>query len=279
MSIQRPKGAAGCLLIAGILLLCAERTFSQVSVIGELSQDREARPGESYNGSILVKNDSDEPQEAKVYQTDYLFFSDGTNNYAEPGSTPRSNARWVSYSPSLLLIPPQATVTVNYSVAVPDTTGGKTLTGSYWSMLMVEGIAKESPESSVRAKSKNPEMGVRQTLRYGIQIATHIAGSGTRSIKFVSAKLVRGSRGETSLQVDLEDDGTLGFRPDVYVELFDGKGVSKGKFPGHRYRMYPGTSVRQMIELSGIAKGTYKALVVVDAGGDDVYGAQYTLDF
>ncbi|HTY57622.1 MAG TPA: hypothetical protein VMF59_02355 [Bacteroidota bacterium] len=279
MSIQRPKGAAGCLLIAGILLLCAERTFSQVSVIGELSQDREARPGESYNGSILVKNDSDEPQEAKVYQTDYLFFSDGTNNYAEPGSTPRSNARWVSYSPSLLLIPPQATVTVNYSVAVPDTTGGKTLTGSYWSMLMVEGIAKESPESSVRAKSKNPEMGVRQTLRYGIQIATHIAGSGTRSIKFVSAKLVRGSRGETSLQVDLEDDGTLGFRPDVYVELFDGKGISKGKFPGHRYRMYPGTSVRQMIELSGIAKGTYKALVVVDAGGDDVYGAQYTLDF
>jgi hypothetical protein len=34
-----------------------------------------------------------------------------------------------------------------------------------------------------------------------------------------------------------------------------------------------------MIELNGIGAGTYKALVVVDAGGDDVFGAQYTLDF
>ncbi|HMK39193.1 MAG TPA: hypothetical protein VK569_07610, partial [Bacteroidota bacterium] len=137
---------------------------------------------------------------------------------------------------------------------------------------------RESPESSLPQKNKKAEMGVRQTLRYGIQIATHITGTGTRSIKFSQAKLVRGTGGETLLQFDLEDDGTLGFRPEVSVELFDGKGVSKGKFAGHSYRMYPGTSVRQLIELKGIAPGSYKALVVVDAGGDDVYGAQYTLD-
>lgn len=266
-------------LIAALFIACAPGAPAQVSIIGDLSQDHDGRPGESYNGSILVKNDSNEPQEAKIYQTDYLFSWDGTNDYAEAGTTPRSNARWVSYSPSFLVIPPQGSVTVNFTVAVPKTPDGKELVGTYWSMLMVEGIARESPESTLAKKNRKPEMGVRQTLRYGIQIATHIEGTGKRSIRFIQAKLVRGERGESLLQVDLEDNGTLGFKPDVYVELFDGKGVSQGKFPGQRYRLYPGTSVRQTIGLKGIGTGTYKALVVVDAGGDDVYGAQYTLEF
>jgi hypothetical protein len=34
-----------------------------------------------------------------------------------------------------------------------------------------------------------------------------------------------------------------------------------------------------MIDLSNVSVGTYKAMVVVDAGGDDVYGAEYTLKF
>jgi hypothetical protein len=34
-----------------------------------------------------------------------------------------------------------------------------------------------------------------------------------------------------------------------------------------------------MIELNKDLKGTYKALVVVDAGGDNVYAADYTLKF
>ena len=68
-------------------------------------------------------------------------------------------------------------------------------------------------------------------------------------------------------------------RPDVYVELFNEQGASLGKFSGLKYRIYPGTSVRQLIDVSTVPKGTYKALIVVDAGGDDVFGAQYTLKF
>ncbi len=279
MRIQVRAAAFLALLLPVLVLIYTGNALAQVSIIGDLSQDHDARPGESYSGSILVKNDTEEPQEAKLYQTDYLFSFEGTSNYADAGSTPRSNARWVSFSPSSLVIPPQGIVTVNYTVAVPESLAGKPLAGSYWSMLMVEGISKESPESSLPEKKNKPQMGVRQTLRYGIQIASHIAGTGTKSIKFIDARLVRGARGETLLQVDLEDNGTLWFRPDVYVELFDGKGISKGKFPGQTYRMYPGTSVRQMIALAGIAKGTYKALVVVDAGGESVFGAQYTLEF
>jgi hypothetical protein len=256
------------------LLFTTGIVSAQISIIGELSQDREARPGEQYEGTIIVRNDTDEPQEAKVYQTDYLFFSDGTNRYDEPGSHRRSNASWVTFSPTYVTLPPQATVNVSFSVKVPQPSANS-LTGSFWSMLMVEGISKSSAESSRR--DRKAEMGITQAIRYGIQIATHIAGTGVRTIEFKNPKVVsKGSDGKV-FQIDVVNTGDLGMRPEVYVELFNGAGISQGKFPGVRYRLYPGTSVRQTIDLTGVPRGEYKALVVVDAGGDDVFGAQYTL--
>jgi hypothetical protein len=258
------------------LVLTTAAAVAQVSVIGELSQDREARPGESYTGVIIVRNDTNEPQEAKVYQTDYLFHYSGTNSYGEPGSHARSNAKWITFSPAYILLPPQATAAVNYSVTVPQETQ---LVGTYWSMLMVEAIPRGSPESTLPRADKKAEMGIVQTIRYGIQIVTHIANTGTKKINFVGVQLVPKEKSGRILQVDIENTGEIGIRPDVYVELFDEKGVSRGKFPGTRYRIYPGTSIRQQIDLSSVAPGTYKALIVVDAGGDDVFGGQYTLRF
>lgn len=265
-------------LLTAVLLLFPLCLKAQVSVIGELSRDKEAKPGEHYEGVITLRNDTNEPQEAKVYQTDYMFYRDGTNNYADPGTLPRSNAKWVTFSPSYLVVPPQATVTINYAVTVPPDTPEMKLVGSYWSMLMVEGIQKGSVESALPRDPKKTQMGIRQTVRYGIQIATHVAGTGAIKVDFLDAKLVS-REGKRFLQVDLENSGDLWMRPDVYVELFDETGASQGKFPGVRFRMYPGTSVRQMIELNKDLKGTYKALVVVDAGGDNVYAADYTLKF
>ncbi|MBM4162371.1 MAG: hypothetical protein FJ217_14880 [Ignavibacteria bacterium] len=264
--------------LSAVMLLCYFAQ-AQVSVIGELSHDREAKPGERYEGVIVIRNDTNEQQEAKVYQTDYMFYRDGTNNYADPGTLPRSNAMWVTFSPSYLTVPPQGTVTINYAVAVPASTDDRRLNGSYWSMLMVEGIPKGSAESALPRDPKKTQMGIRQTIRYGIQIATHIAQTGTKTVGFLDTKLVTKEDGKRFLQVDLENTGDLFMRPEVYVELFNEQGVSQGKFSGVRFRMYPGTSVRQMIDLSTVAAGTYKALVVVDAGGDDIYGAEYTLKF
>jgi hypothetical protein len=259
--------------------LCFAAAFSQVSVIGDLSNDKDAKPGERYDGSIMVKNDSEEPAEVKVYQTDYLFACDGTNNYADPGTTARSNAKWVTFNPSFFTVPPRSTATVNYTVQVPLDAAEKKLVGSYWSMLMIEGIAKGSAESAIQKDNKKPQMGIRQTIRYGVQVATHIAQTGTKKIDFLDAKLVTKDDGKKLLQVDIGNSGEVWVRPTMYVELFDDKGVSKGKFPGVAYRLYPGTSVRQMIDLSSVAKGLYKALVVIDAGGEDAYGAEYNLKF
>jgi hypothetical protein len=256
----------------------AYRTAAQVSVVGGLSYDRVARAGERYEGSFVVRNDSEEKQEAKIYQRDYSFSSDGTNNYGDPGKLPRSNASWMKFSPSYLLLPPKGSATVSYSVALPVDSAGKKLTGSYWSMIMVEAIPIGSPESSIRRDTLT-QAAFFQTVRYGVQIATHIGNTGTRSVRFLDARLLGGEGGDRTLQIDIENTGDLWMRPDVAVELFDPNGKSAGKFEGGKFRIYPGTSVRQAIGLKGIKAGVYKALVVVDAGGQDVFGAQYTLQF
>ncbi|HEY6953572.1 MAG TPA: hypothetical protein VI758_14285, partial [Bacteroidota bacterium] len=164
--------------------------------------------------------------------------------------------------------------------SIPQESQNRKLVGTYWSMLMVEGIQKGSAESALPQKDKKAQMGIMQTIRYGIQIATTIAKTGTKMVRFVGATIVTKADGKKALQIDIENTGDLGMRPEMYVELLNDRGVSLGKFSGVRYRMYPGTSVRQLIDVSSVAKGSYKALVVVDAGGDDgVFGAQYTLKF
>ncbi len=258
-----------------VMLLAATLT-AQVSVVGELSQDKDVKPGESYSGIIKVRNDTNEPQEAKVYQTDYSFQCDGSNNYGDPGTLPRSNAKWIAFSPSFLTIPPLATMSVNYTVTVPKDMPSDTLVGTYWSMLMVEGIQKGSAESSVPQKDKKAQMGIMQTIRYGIQIATSIANTGQKKIEFLAVGLDT-TGGKRSLRIDIKNTGDNGMRPDVTLELFDQQGTQVGKFTGVKYRIYPGTSVRQSIDVGSVPHGTYKALVVVDAGGDDIFGGQYTL--
>lgn len=251
---------------------------AQIAVVGDLSNDRLTVPGEQYEGIISVHNDTQVPQEAKVYQRDYTFQADGTNIYGEPGSHPRSNARWITFTPARLVIPPGGTTDVYFTVNVPIDTSGA-ISGSFWSMLMVEGIPDDSPESSLHPIGAPPDMGVRQTIRYGIQIASHIQNTARKDMKLVDPKVISSGDEGYMLQVDIENTGNAWMRPEVYVDLFDAQGVKTGRYSGNRYRIYPGTSVRQNIPLTSVRPGTYKALVVIDDGGSDIFGAQYTLQF
>jgi hypothetical protein len=220
----------------------------------------------------VIQNPDKKTQEAKVYQTDYLFYADGRILYGDPGKIKRSNAGWISYSPKRLTIPPKENVGVQYTVKVPD---DKTLTGTYWSIFMVEGIPEGSPESST-GDGKNVSMGVRQVFRYAIQVVTHIDDTGKRSLKFISTKL-RKKGVKQYLELAAENDGERWLRSAIWVELYDLSGKYFGKFEGERLRLYPGTSVRYTIDLSSVPNNTYKALVVIDCGGSDIFGAKFNL--
>jgi hypothetical protein len=260
-----------------VLLFCLimpSVSVAGVSVPGGLTYEKEAPPGGTYKGAIQLINTGEGPQEVKIYQTDYLFYSDGSNIYGEPGKDARSNADWITFSPRRLTIPPKGASQVNYTLEVP---GDKALVGTYWSMLMVEGISSSSPEA-VKKEKGIISMGISQVIRYGLQMITQIGDTGARKLKFLKTRLLKEDK-ERILQLDIENIGERLLRPALWAELYDEKGKSIGKFEGGKLGVYPATSVRFRIDLSQVPKGKYKALVVADCGGDDLFGATYTLKF
>ncbi|MDQ7826691.1 MAG: hypothetical protein RDV48_28065 [Candidatus Eremiobacteraeota bacterium] len=258
-------------LILLFIVLTATCSWARVAVVGNLTHDHDAKPGDSYDGMIICRNDGDTPSDVKVYQTDYQFFYDGRNTYGEAGKMARSNAKWISISPMRLTVAPKETAAINYTITVPK---DDALNGSYWSMIMVEPIAETAPE--VSPEKGKIKVGLQTIVRYGIQISTNIADSGEKKLRFIDKQLVLKDN-QVALQLDLENNGERTLIPAVWTELYSGSGAYVGRFESGKYRIYPGCSVRHLIDLSGVPKGDYKALVVADNGDENVFGAEYNI--
>lgn len=142
---------------------------------------------------------------------------------------------------------------------------------------MVEGISEQSAESILNPDSEEPEFGIMQVTRYGIQVATHIAQTGESALEIQKTDLLKTDSGDTVMHMNILNDGDLMVRPDVWVEVYDPAGEPVGRFEGSPNRLYPGTSIRQQIALGSLPPGSYRALVIMDAGDDAVFGAEYDL--
>jgi hypothetical protein len=262
------------ILAFAVGLICVSAvSHAAIIVTGSLTHEYEVAPGGSYEGSIDVLNQGNGAQEVKAYQTDYSFSADGKVLYGDPGILPRSNARWIVVSPRQFTIPPNEIVTVRFTVQVPNDAGMK---GTYWSVVMVEPVSPGSPESSASGPKKDTGVGISQVLRYAVQIVTHIGASGSRQLKFSQLQLAA-EKDTRVLLVDVQNTGERWLRGTMWVDLYDSGGKHLAKIDGGRQRMYPGTSVRFSVDLVGVQPATYKALIVVDCGGDDVFGANVNL--
>lgn len=264
---------------ARILLLCcalaaptAAFATVDVTIIGGLSREATLLPGESSEGKILVHNNTDAPKPVKVYQTDYRHYCDGSNHYEDPGTVKRSNAAWVTVRPQQLTIPPDEEGTIYYTVQVPN---DASLVGTYWSLLMVEPLADDSPEV-ISSDDGQPRVAIRTIMRYGIQMVTHIGRTGEYSMQFAGKQLVADDSLRV-LEVDIENTGHRWLSPAVWAELYDADGASLGRFEGQRLHIFPECSARFRINLTEVPPATYNALIVADNGDDHVFGTQAKL--
>ncbi len=257
-----------------LLMACAavapSPAYAQIAVLTNTVEERIAGRGEGYRGSIIVLNTTGVEQRVRIYQTDYTFSADGTSDFAEVGSLPRSNAAWVTPSAQMLVIPPNAQLPIAYTVRVPSDSG---LSGTYWSTIMVEGTAGRAPAE------RRGSVGLASVIRYAVQVATHIQASGSRKVQFSSPLVGRDSSNHRSLELVLTNVGERGYRPVVWVELYDGKGELRGKVEQTRGLLYPGTSLKQTFVFADLPAGTYKAIIFADTGDDAIFATQHKLAF
>ncbi len=268
----RSKKAYAILILA--LLSCPFTGRAQVGILNGLTQEKVCKPGEAFQSFITIRNYGREPQDVRIYQTDYAFTFDGKSYYDPPGKAPRSNAGWIAIGHKQMTIAGASHADVRFSVKVPDDPG---LVGTYWSVIMVEGVAK-AQAAPPGTPQKEPSVGINQVVRYAVQIVTQIGDSGSLQLKFLKTELLQ-DNGRKTLHVDVENTGERWLRPVASLELYHQNGELAGKFEGERLRIFPETSVRFSFDVSRVAEGRYKALVMLDNKDSHVFGAQYTLDF
>lgn len=266
MVITRPLLSA----LAVALLVLSTVASAGVNVEGSLSEERAAQPGEIYRGTLAIRNSGAMPIEVKIYQTDYSFDANGRNDYAAPGSLPRSNARWIRPGQPQFRIAPGQTVQAPYEVRVPDV---RSLKGTYWSMLMVEPLA---PSESAATAEKNT-VQLAQVIRYAVQIVTEV-GTGAEPALTFSRPAADVLKERKIFSLDVGNNGERWIRSRFWLELHAIDGRPVAKIDGERHRIYPGTSIRARFDITAVPPGRYRALLVADGAGDDLYGTELQID-
>ena len=253
------------------VLLPMRAAIAQIAVVGNTVEERVSAPGETYLGTIVVRNLTSQDQPVRIYQTDYLFYADGTSHFNDPGTTKQSNATWITPTVRSLLVPPMSEMTVSYTVRVPAL---ESLVGTYWSTIMVEG----APTEAGRPSGGRPQVGIGAVVRYAVQVATHIRATGSRKVAFAGAKfLTDTATGKQSFELEVQNAGERAYRPALWIEVYDEQGTMKANARQERGLLYPGTSLKQVFQLGKLPSGTYRAVVFADSGEDSVFASQFTL--
>ncbi len=241
----------------------ASSPAATIIVSGELTREFQLAPSSSAEGQLVLRNTSATPGRARIYLADYSLDA-GAHTYAAPGQLPRSNAPWIELGERQPELAPGETRIVPFKISIP---ADPTRNGTYWSMIMVEGLTDDSAPETPNAVS------VRSVIRYGIQVITHIGGTASAK-PAIAHQRIAVEKDRRSICFDLANTGERWLRPKMELRLFDGSGRSLGVLPAPATRIYPGASAPQKFDLPALPVGDYLALIVLDTD-DELYGAQY----
>jgi len=243
--------------------------YTQIAVTSGLFSEKAVSAGTTYSGTISILNKGNKSEKARLYKKDYLFYANGSNEFGEPGSTKRSNATWIEFERDQVEVPPRRIVEVDYKVHVPPKSS---LKGSYWSLVMVQ------PVTGTALDPDNDEdtTQVTETVRYGIQIATHIGDTGSNKLEITNPDMLNEGK-PNKLSIDIENTGERLLQPKSYADLYSMEGGYVGRFKVKKRTLYPGTSIRVKIPFKEVEAGEYKAQVVADCKGDNLFGVVYNL--
>lgn len=253
-------------LLIGLLPLFSN---ASIEVVGSLRHINKVALGDVYKGEIKIQNSGDVEQEVRIYQTDLLYNYEDFTYYNDPVSHDRSNANWIQFSPKTTIVAGNSTMYIQYEVTIPQS---DTILGTYWSVLMVEGVNPIDP-------AKEGEFNINTVTRYAIQIVTEIEDMGEGKLEFLEPILIR-EGDHLFLAIDIVNIGEHYIVPDVSIELFDESGESVKVILAAKKGLFPTTSARYRFDLEGIEEEkTYQTVIIADGEGEDVFGLEYTLYF
>lgn len=252
--------------IAGLISISIT-TSASVEVVGSLKHKKQCSPGDVIKGEIKVQNSDDEKQEIRIYQTDLLYNHEDFTMYEEAETHQRSNKAWVKFSPQTAILQGHEVRYIQYEITIPE---DDSICGTYWSIIMVEGVNPLDPDLS-------GELNITTITRYAIQMITEAGDRGEGLLEFLRPTLIQEGQ-NLQLAVDIVNKGERYISPGVSMELYDEDGISVKKITAAAKGLFPTTSARFRLDLTGLKSNhTYQCLIVAAGKDEDVFGLEYTL--
>ena len=253
-------------IVAGFI--SPKSLLGQVTVVGESIHEQGARPGDLYTGTFLLKNESNRTQTVRLHPKRHPQVAGFSYVSRGEDSKSRSNTHWLTFSHSTVTIAPENTAAIHFEVAVPHKANGKPLAGTYWSAFEVR---------SMDAKPVNLSLG--NMAPQAVEIATHIRESGSIDVAIGNVEMMEDYNNDLFVRADINNTGESTIRPVVWFEFYDAGGNLQDRIEGQAAQVFPGRVNIQYASVSHLQPATYEVLVLVDAGGENIYGAQYTVEW
>jgi hypothetical protein len=146
--------------------------------------------------------------------------------------------------------------------------------GLFTGFILLSSIAHaQAPASASRRVSKGPEASSGRA-----EFASHVVRTGRTIGEFGGLEVYENENRDVIVQVGFKNAGRVMIQPQILVEIYDVQGNLMERFEGDATRLYPGMSNRQQVSVSHLPADNFEVLRVVEAGEENSFGAQYTLD-
>lgn len=241
--------------------------YSSVLVTNGLTHRHNVQGIDTETGYVVLKNIGDEPERVLVYFKDLAVGCNQENLYVDPGTTPRSNANWVKVGLEERILQPGEEFPMRYEIKVPQ----KNLTGSYWSLLMVE-VKKPIDTTQL-------DYGVRvsSNVRYAVQIITDFNSARTTEVEFSSVSLAESHQGQV-VDVLLRNFSEKVLIPAVKLEVYNDNGDLVLEKNADTKKLYPDQCRGFQVPIADLARGKYQGVLVADCGESDLFGMTLNLE-
>lgn len=240
-----------------------------IAVLNGLTHSHRVKEGMLYKGYIEIQNTGTDKQWVRISKNDFLCNSSGQMFYEEPVQHNRSNASWVELNTTSVVLEAGEIYQLTYQVSVPEKLE---LPGSYWCVVMIE------PVDEVKVVPIENAVQVKTQIRYAVQVICTTENEAKAEIKFIKTEVVK-NEGGRYLAVDLEDTGELYHTVVVNADFFDAvTGSNSGKYQSQQYSIFPYTSRRFMIDITGLGVGRYKGTLLANCSDDQVFGLNLSLN-
>jgi hypothetical protein len=231
-------------------------------------------PGDVAQGTIDVRNPGDSPMPISVYLRDWAVgpAGDGAKEFFPADSTPRSCAGWVTLAPSTFHLEPWASITVEYTVRVPQ---DASLEGGYYCSLLFE--AGGTPLEAARPRGEG--LSLEYTAGLSSFFSIDIKGTVRRLARLTDLTSTPPMAGRPMTVSGLfinESNAIVECTGTFHVQRADGLIAARGALSQVVLGIRQQVPIR--LEWPGsLDRGQYSLILTYDCGEDLVLGEEVSL--